>query len=144
MISFRLIAPLVVLAAALAPTFARADESEATFTPQGSDVYPALRPSQVIVYVYKPDFKFKVIGLIEARGMAGPDRSLLGQLDILGRLLSAPPTEKDDILLAMKALKEEAAIAGANGVLILESRQVRVSQTTTERQIRAVAIVKIE
>ena len=76
--------------------------------------------------------------------MAGPDRSILGQLDILGQLFSGAPTEKDDILLAMKALKEEAANAGAVGVLILQSKQVRVSQTATERQIRAVAIVRAE
>ena len=144
MTTFRLIAALLIAATLHAPILAWADESEATFTPQGSDVYPALKPSQVVVYVYKPDFKFKIIGVIEARGMAGPDRSILGQLDILGRLLSAPPTEKDDILLAMKALKEEAANAGAEGVLILQSKQVRVSHDATERQIRAAAIVRAE
>ena len=125
------------------PNIAIADISEATFTPQGSDTYTELKPSEVAVYVYKPDFKFKIIGTIEARGMAQANLSLLDRLDILGRLLETPPpppTEKDDIALAMKALKEEAALAGAEGVLILRSSQVRVSQTATERRIQAVAI----
>lgn len=118
---------------------ARADISEATFTPQGSETYAQTEISKVAVYVYKPEFKFKIIGVIEARGMAGGDLSLLDKLDIT-RHFNAPPGEKDDIALAMKALKEEAAWAGAEGVLILQSRQVRVSQTATERQIKAVAI----
>ena len=142
--TFRLIAILLISASALTPIFAWADVSEATFTPQGSDIYPALKPAQVVIYVYKPDFKFKIIGVIEARGMAGPDGSILGQLDILGQLFSTPPTEKDDILLAMKALKEEAATAGAEGVLIIQSKQVRVSQNATERQIRAAAIIRTD
>lgn len=140
----RIIAAFAVAVLTLFPTFARADESEATFTPQGADFYPPLKPSQVVIYVYKPDFKFKIIGVIEARGMAGAGGSLLDQLDILGRLTASPPTEKDDIRLAMKALQEEAATAGAEGVLIIQSKQVRVSQNATERQIRAVAIVKVE
>lgn len=140
----RIIATTLVASACLLPGFANADVSEATFTPQGNETYRALNPAQVVIYVYKPDFKFKIIGIIEAHGMAGGDNSILGQLDILGRLLSTPPTEKDDILLAMKALKEEAAAAGAEGVLILQSTQVRVSQNATERQIRAVAIRRAE
>ena len=143
MIFRRMLAVLAITGLTLFPTFVQADESEATFTPQGSDVYPRLKPSQVVIYVYKPDFKFKIIGVIEARGMAGGTGSLLEQLDILGRLTATPPTEKDDIRLAMKALQEEAAAAGAEGVLIIQSQQVRVSQTATERQIRAVAIVKV-
>lgn len=140
----RLLAVLLFATGGLMPNISWADVSEATFTPQGSDTYPALKPSDVVVYVYKPDFKFKIIGTIEARGMAGGSESLLEQLDILGKLLSTPPTEKDDIKLAMKALREEAASAGADGVLILQSKQVRVSQTATERQIRAVAIRRSE
>ena len=140
----RPVAVLLMAALGIAPGIARADVSEATFTPQGAESYPALNPSQVVVYVYKPDFKFKIIGTIEARGMAGGNPSLLEQLDILGRLLETPPTEKDDIALAMKALKEEAAMAGAEGVLIIRSMQVRVSQNATERRIQAVAIRRIE
>ena len=132
---------------AFLPTLAIADISEATFTPQGSDTYTELKPSDVVVYEYKPDFKFKIIGTIEARGMAQASSSLLDRLDILGRLLETPPaalTEKDDIALAMKALKEEAALAGAEGVLILRSTQVRVSQTATERRIIAAAIRRVK
>lgn len=125
-------------------TSAWADVSEATFTPQGSDVHPAVAVSQVEVFVYKPDFKFKIIGVIEARGMAEPDNSLLGQLDILGRAFRAPPGEKEDIALAIKALKSEAADAGATGVIIMISQQVRISENATERQIKAAAIVRIE
>jgi len=122
---------------------ALADVSEATFTPQGSTVYPPASPEDVQVFVYKPDFKFRIIGVIEARGMAGPDGSLLDSLDIT-RLLSAPPGEKEDIALAMSALKSEAAKAGASGVLIIQSRQVRVSDNATERRITAAAIRQLE
>ena len=75
--------------------------------------------------------------------MAQTNPSLPDRLDLLGRLLEtppAPPTEKDDLALAMKALKEEAAQAGAEGVLILRSTQVRVSQSASERRIHALAI----
>jgi hypothetical protein len=123
-------------------TSSRADVSEATFTPQGSDVYPPIPVSEVQVFVYKPDFKFKIIGIIEARGMAGGGGSLLDSLDIT-KLFDSPPGEKEDIALAMKALKEEAANAGANGVLIIRTGQVRVSQDATERQIKAAAIRRI-
>jgi uncharacterized protein YbjQ (UPF0145 family) len=41
----------------------------------------------------------------------------------------------------MKALKEEAARVGADGVIIINSRQIRVSQDgSTERRINAAAI----
>lgn len=43
----------------------------------------------------------------------------------------------------MKALKDEAAKAGATGVVIVQSRQVRVSQDAIERRIKAVAIRRI-
>jgi hypothetical protein len=123
-------------------TSAWADISEATFTPQGSDVYRPIPVSEVEVFVYKPDFKFKIIGVIEARGMAGGGGSLLDQLD-LTKLFDAPPGEKEDIALAMKALKEEAAKAGANGVLIIQSIQVRLPDNATERKIKAAAIRRI-
>lgn len=125
-------------------TEAFADVSEATFTSQGSATYPPTSTETVEVFVYKPDFKFKIIGVIEARGMAGGDESLLEQLDILGKLLRKPPGEKEDIALAIKALKEEAASAGATGVIILRSQQVRVSNNATERQIRAAAIIRVD
>lgn len=119
-----------------------ADVSEATFTAQGSTVYERVPVSYVEVFVYKPDFKFQVIGVIEARGMAGGGGSLADLVD-LEKWFGAPPGEKDDIALAMKALKEEAASAGATGVVIIQSRQVRVSQHATERQIKAAAIRRI-
>lgn len=112
--------------------------SEATFTPQGMEQYSPVSDSQVEVFVYRPDFKFKVIGIIEARGMAQESDSFLGSL------LGVQPTEKQDISLALKALKSEAANAGATGLIILQSQQVRVSQNATERRIRAIAIVRIE
>lgn len=119
-----------------------ADVSEATFTPQGSEVYQPVSVSKVEVFVYKPDFKFKIIGIVEARGMAGAVGSLLDQLDVT-RIFN-PPSEKEDIALAMAALKAEAAGAGAGGVIIIQSRQVRVAQDATERRIRAVAIRRDE
>lgn len=131
------------LALAICATFfsisAKADVSEATFTPQGSAYYQPVAVSDVEVYVYKPEFKFKVIGVIEARGMAGGVGSLLDQLDIT-KIFDASPGEKEDIALAMRALKEEAANAGATGVLILQSRQIRVSADASERRIKAAAI----
>lgn len=121
-------------------SLARADTSEATFTPQGDNTYESIPAEQVKVYVYKPDFKFKVIGVVEARGMAEENLSLLGRLDVFGRLMKSPLTEKDDIALAMKALKEEAGAKGAQAVLIVNSAQVRVSSNSTERKIIAAAI----
>jgi hypothetical protein len=128
------------MSALLAAQLVVADVSEATFTPQGSQTYASESPSSVEVFVFKPDFKFKVIGLVEARGMAIANPSLLEQLDI-SRMLNPPsaPGEKEDIELAMKALKDEAARAGAHGVVILQSVQAGVSNGT-ERRIRAAAI----
>ena len=76
--------------------------------------------------MYKPNFTFKIIGTIEARGMA--------------RGLLSTPEEKEDVALALKALKKEAASIGANGVIIMKSGQVRVSNEATERRIAAIAI----
>lgn len=81
-VSFLLTAPLV----------ANADVSEATFTPQGSATYTPIDESQVEIYVFRPGFKFKVIGVIEARGMAESEVSILDQLDIVGRLLDSVVT----------------------------------------------------
>ena len=139
----KLAAAVLFCACSMFSLEARAGIAEATFTPQGSDTYPEIPASRVTIYVFKPDFKFKVIGVVEARGMAGGGGSLLDQIDIT-KLLEAPPGEKEDIALAMKALKDEAGKAGAEGVIILLSKQVRVAKNATERQIRAAAIRKIE
>ena len=135
--------PVIAIALTSISTFARADVSEATFTGQGSEVYPSVQESEVEVFVFKPDFKFKVIGIIEARGMAGGDGGLLDLLDVT-KLLESPAGEKEDIALAMKALREEAARAGATGVIIIKTGQVRVSKDATERQIKAAAIRRIQ
>jgi hypothetical protein len=134
----------LALAALMFSTGVFADVSEATFTPQGSELYPPISEDMVEVFVYKPDFKFKIIGVIEAIGMAGGDESLLEQLDLFGKLLRKPPGEKEDIALAIKALKEEAASAGATGVIIVRSQQVRVSNSATERHIKAAAIIRVD
>ncbi len=117
-----------------------ADVSEATFIPQGSEEYSAIDESQVSIFSFKPDFPFKVIGSIEARGMA--TESLLDQLDVIGKAVgwTKAPTEKDDIRLAIQAIKREAASVGANGVIIVKQGQVRVSQNSTERRMIGAAI----
>ena len=51
----------------LAAPIASADVSEATFTPQGRAKYAAVAESQVDIFIIRPDFKFKVIGVIEAQ-----------------------------------------------------------------------------
>lgn len=122
---------------------AMADISEATFTPQGSQTYPATSAAMVEVYVYRPDFKFVVIGVIDAHGMAGGAMSLLDSLQ-LKNLFGAPPGEKEDMALAIQALKDEASRAGADGVIIVNSQQVPVGPNATERRIRAAAIKKID
>jgi hypothetical protein len=121
---------------------ASANISEAIFTPQGSEVYQSTSESSVEVYVYKPEFSFKVIGAIEARGMAGGGGNLFDALDITN-LLDGPPGEKEDMALAIRALKREAARVGATGVIILRSTQVRVSPSATERRINGVAIIRL-
>jgi hypothetical protein len=122
---------------------ASANISEAIFTPQGSEVYPSTPESSVEVYVYTPEFSFKVIGAIEARGMAGGGGgNLLDGLDITN-LLDGPPGEKEDMALAIRALKREAARVGATGVIILQSTQVRVSPSATERRISGAAIIRL-
>lgn len=133
----------IFVALCVAATSVRADVSEATFTGQGSGKHAAVDPSQVQIFVFKPDFKFRVIGVIEARGMAEASVSLLDQLDVIGQLLGnrpAQPGEKEDIALAIRALKIEAAENGALGVIIMKSVQVPVRQGATERRIVAAAI----
>ena len=119
-----------------------AEISEATFTPQGSNTCDSVPSREVEVFVYKPDFKFKVIGVIEARGMY-TGASLGDLFDIDKWLDTTPIGEKEDIALAMKALKKEATRAGAHGVIILQSRQVRVSERATARRITAAAICRV-
>jgi len=139
----RLTHAIVAFVCALAAATARADVSEATFTPQGRTTYAPIQEELVEVFVFKPEFKFRVIGVIEARGMATATTSILDQLDVIAQLLgnSTPqPGEKEDIALAIRALRQEAARAGATGVVILKSIQVRVSQNATERRIVAAAI----
>ena len=126
------------------PFGALADVSEATYTPQGKQSLEAIREDQVEILVIKPEYKFRVIGVIEARGMAEGDSSILGLVDdSVSRLLggsSTKPGEKEDIALAMKAIRKEAALNGLWRVLIVRSTQVRVSANATARKIIAVAI----
>lgn len=112
------------------PSFS--DESEATHMLNGNTEYSPIDESQVAIYTYKPNFKFEIIGTIEARGMAQPGLTSL--------LNFSYPGEKEDLKLAVKALKAEAASIGANGVIIAKSRQVSVSSEATERRISAIAI----
>lgn len=123
---------------------ALADVSEATFTPQGNARFAQIPEDKVEVYVFKPDFKFRIIGLIEARGMAEANSSIFGLVDdAVDQLLGnrkAQPGEREDIALAMKALRQEAAANGAYGVVVVRSIQVQVSQNATERRIVAAAI----
>jgi hypothetical protein len=131
---------MVIVGISFASPVLAAGVSEANFTAQGSQTYSSVPVSAVEVFVYKPDFKFKVIGVIEARGMYSG--ASLGDLFDLDKWTDTNPIgEKEDIALAMKALKEEAARVGADGVIIINSRQIRVSQDgSTERRINAAAI----
>jgi hypothetical protein len=126
-------------------SWAVADVSEATFTPQGNVRFAAIREEQVEIFVIKPEFKFRVIGVIEARGMAEGDGSILGILDsAIDQVLGgrpAQPGEKEDIALAMRAVRKEAAQNGISKVLIVRSTQARVSANATERRIIAAAIL---
>ena len=126
-------------------SWAVADVSEATFTPQGNLRFSAIREEQVEIFIIKPEFKFRVIGVIEARGMAEGDSSILGILDsAIDQVLGgrpAQPGEKEDIALAMRAVRKEAAQNGISKVLIVRSTQARVSANATERRIIAAAIL---
>lgn len=121
-----------------------ADVSEAIHVLQGNDVYGPIDESQVTVFAFKPNVPFKVIGVIEAHGMA--QATLLEQVDVLSILGNAltnsnyGPGEKEDMALAVRALKNEAASIGANGVIILKQGQVRIGQNATERRIVGAAI----
>jgi hypothetical protein len=109
-----------------------ADVSEAVHMLNGSETFSPIHESQVSIYLYKPNFQFKIIGTIEARGMA--------EGDLVDLLTLSQPTEKQDMELAVKALKREAASIGANGVIVIKQGQVRISSTATERRIVGAAI----
>ena len=87
--------------------------------------YPAIASENVSIYIQKPDFKYAVVGIVEARGMGLTN-------------------EARDQKLAIQALKREAASIGADGVIISESTQqiasVSKDGTSTERRIKGLAI----
>lgn len=124
--------------ALIVSSIAYADVSEGTFQQHGGEAYGSIDESQVTVFQYKPNFPFKVIGLIEARGMA--ELTLLEQLDVTTYIVGSGKGEKDDIRLATAALIREAAANGANGVIIVKQGQVRVGQNATERRMVGAAI----
>jgi hypothetical protein len=100
------------------------ETSEATHILNGPS-YPPLNSASVAIYIEKPNFKYTVIGIVEARGMGYYD-------------------EARDQELAIVALKREAASIGANGVIISDSRQeianVSKDGVSTERRIKGIAI----
>jgi hypothetical protein len=135
---------LVVIFSLLTNSIALANLSEANFTPQGSGTYDSVPASQVEIFAFKPDFKFKIIGVIEARGMYSG--GTLGDLFDLDKWTDTSSIgEKQDISLAMKALINEASRVGAHGVIILKSQQVRVSNDgSSARRIIAAAIRRVD
>lgn len=100
------------------------ETSEATHMLSGQ-TYPAIASENVSIYIQKPDFKYAVVGIVEARGMGLTN-------------------EARDQKLAIQALKREAASIGADGVIISESTQqiasVSKDGTSTERRIKGLAI----
>lgn len=102
------------------------ETSEATHILNGPS-YPPSDVASVTIYITKPNFEYIVVGIVEARGMAF----------ITGG-------EARDQELAIKALKQEAANIGADGVIISDSNQViaNISKdgTSTERRIKGLAI----
>lgn len=110
-----------------------ADVSEAVHVLNGNEIFSPISENQVAVFVSAPSVPLKIIGSIEAKGMA--------QSTILDELtFSAGPGEKEDMALAIAALKREAASIGANGVIITQQAQVRLDDGSTERRISATAI----
>ena len=132
-VSSRLVASIFLIGLS-SPVVLFADVSEATHVLQGNDRYPVVSEGQVTIYAFKPDFPYKIIGEIEAHGMAEP--SALDQLDVFYK----PTGEKEDMDLAMRALKRDAASMGANGVIIVKQAQVPVYDSATERRIVGAAI----
>jgi hypothetical protein len=119
-----------------------ADVSEAFHTIDLTSPQPPVRAEDVLVYTYLPKSNYKIIGKIYARGMAEykqPDPyDIVGAID---RIVSPPkqPTEQDDIDLAMNAIAEDASKIGANGVVIINSQQIRITEHSSERKIIAIA-----
>lgn len=120
--------------------FVFADVSEATHVLQANDIYKPTSESQITIFSYPPSFDYYVIGTIEAYGMA--EMPVIQQLDVLSTLLGVNdgPGEKEDMALALRALKREAASIGANGVIIVKSMQERASENATQRRLFGAAI----
>ena len=128
------------------------DHSKASFTPSTHGSYRErdINDLQVFESVEdfqtKANFSFRVIGSIDAYGMAGGTESLEQQLDLIEQIrkLARPVTsEVEDIELAMRALKKEAARVGATGVVILSTKQVQLAQSASSyRHILAIAILR--
>jgi hypothetical protein len=100
------------------------ETSEATHILNGQ-TYAPVKAEDVVIYLEKPEFKYVLVGVVEARGMG-------------------ITTEARDQELAIKALKQEAAKIGANGVILTHSTQqiagVSKDGTSTERRIKGLAI----
>ena len=147
---------LFLVLSLLISSTASADVSQATHELNGSEIYSPTNESEISVYVIPPKFKYIIIGIIEAHGMAGATdlgAAISNRLDTLAEILLDPLSastsnnsisEQPDIDLAIAALKKEAAKIGANAVVITNQKQVRVNQNATERQIVAAAIRIVE
>lgn len=134
---------LAMLAANSSPLLA-SDVSEASHMLNGNVVYSPISESSVTVFLYKPNVQFEIVGTIDALGMAdGQMFALKGLLDLdLEKGLGiSRPGEREDVALAVSALKKEAAGIGANGVIITQQAQISVgNQGSTARRIIGVAI----
>ena len=99
------------------------DNSEGSHLLNGP-AYSAISSSQVSIFLQKPNFSYTTVGIVEASGMG--------------------LTEKQDMQLAVAALKREAASIGANGVIIVQSSQdiagISKHGTSTERRLKGIAI----
>lgn len=127
---------LVFLLLFTAPALYAQDISSAIFMSNGEPTASPTSPERVAVFSGKPTFAFRIIGTIEATGMASYRRGewLLG-------IPERVPTERDDFDLALNALKVEAAANGADAVVIVNSMQIPY-ETGTARRLNGVAIVK--
>ena len=137
--SLRNITTLLICVATLSAC-AEFDVSEATHILNGP-TYPPLSDNSVVIYITEPKFEYSVIGIVEARGMSD---SIGEGTTLLGFIKGTSASEARDQELAIKALKNEAAKIGADGVIINASSQeiAGISQagTSTERRIKALAI----
>ncbi|WP_173984686.1 hypothetical protein [Magnetospirillum sp. SS-4] len=117
--------------------------SDATHILSGIERYPQIGPEYVEVFLSEPNFQFKTIGIINARGMANMEMYALrglASLDVKSALGLQVAGEKEDLTLAMRALKKEAASIGANGVIIKSNEQIQIGYNASERRISGVAI----